>query len=108
MVVATGLGLIYYRGDRNLTAAVVAGMIAGLVILPIEVRNMTNPEQATERALTGFPYFETALAIGGIALVILGAIIAEPAVAVSGLPFLGIAIAFLAIKQRLRRLRSRP
>lgn len=108
IAVAIGIGLIYYRGDRNVSAAVVAGLIAGAMIIPLEMRFMKNREQATERVLSRFPYFEVLLATGGIGLVVVGAVTGSVTVALSGLPVLGIAAIFLFIKYGLRRrLRSR-
>ena len=85
--------------------AAVTGAVAGGLVVRQEIRQRRDPE-AARRWLSRFPYFEALLAIAGLALVLLGIIVGSLDVALSGLPFLAMALVFLAVKQALRRRRG--
>lgn len=108
VAIATGMSVIYYYGSSDVSPAmaIVVGIIAGLVIIPVEVRFTKDPDRAIDRTLTRFPYFEMFLGTAGVVLMVLGAISGSLTIVVSGVPFIVVAAIFLLVKYRLRRLRS--
>lgn len=101
--VAVAIGLYYFLRHGSVGWALVAGLGCGTVVVILDVRFSSDREQARRRVLQRFPYFEALVGGVGILVVVGGAILGSAGLAVSGLPFVGLAAALLGVKAVLRR-----